>query len=77
MSREGRSAAQWFEQATRCYVEGHQRCAWCGASHSVFRSARPDRLEFACSACDFFVCYNHVSDRYFSSPGQAPASAAS
>ena len=74
---QGRSAAQWFELAARCYVEAHQGCAWCGASHCVFRAARPERLEFACFLCDFFVCHNHHTDRYFSAPGQAPAAAAS
>ena len=77
MSAEGRNAAQWFEHAARCYVERHQGCPWCGASHSVFRSVRPDRLEFACFVCDFFACYNHLTDRYFSAPGQVPTPAAS
>jgi hypothetical protein len=73
---QGQSAAQWFEHAARCYIDKHQACPWCGGVHCVFRSRRPDRLEFWCSACDFFVCYSHLADRYFTAPGQTTSVAA-
>lgn len=69
------AAATWFELAAQFYVDKHQGCPWCGGSHCVFRSPRPDRIEYACSACDFFVCHHHKSGRYFSSAG-ATATAA-
>src|SRR5437660_159129 len=25
-----RTPREWFDEAARCYVEGHQGCAWCG-----------------------------------------------
>jgi len=70
-SNEDRSAAQWFDRAAHCYIEKHQGCAWCGCSHCVFRSPRPDRIEFSCIVCEFFACYNHETDRFYISPGQA------
>jgi hypothetical protein len=69
------SAARWYERAARCYVEKHQGCAWCGRSYCVFRSHRLDRVEFSCFFCDFFACHNHLTDRYYSSPGQTPPAA--
>ena len=71
-TREG-SAALWFERAARCHVERHQGCPWCGASHCVFRSPRQDRVEYACYCCDFFACHNHLTGRYYATPGRAPA----
>ena len=44
---------KWFEEAARCYVEGHQACPWCGERHCVFRSEWGGRVEYHCSACDF------------------------
>ncbi len=69
------SAARWYERAAHRYVEKHQGCAWCGGSHCVFCSHRPDRVEYSCSVCDFFACYNHQTNRYYSSPGQTPPAA--
>ena len=66
------NAALSFERATRCYVEKHQGCAWCGCSHCVFRSRRLNRVEFSCFVCDFFACHNYQTDCYYSCPGQTP-----
>jgi hypothetical protein len=68
--------AQWFEQAARCYVEGHQACPWCGGSHRVFRAERADRVHYHCNCCDFYVCYEPRTGRYHLVPGQQELSAA-
>src|SRR5262245_54420705 len=63
------SAATWFQKASRCYVEQHQGCPWCGGSHCVFRSRRPEREQFCCSECDLFACRVHDNDSYLFTPG--------
>jgi hypothetical protein len=59
-----RSAAAWFADAARCYVEGHQACAWCGESHCVFQTERGPRLEYYCNVCDFYVCHDRHAGQY-------------
>jgi hypothetical protein len=65
-------AAAWFDKATRYHLERHQGCPWCGGSHCVFHTRRPDREQFSCSACDFFTCHTFADDEYFVTPGESP-----
>ena len=65
-------AASWFTKAVRSYVERHQGCPWCGAAHCVFRNRRPEREQYTCSHCDFFVCHALLSDVYLVAPGRTP-----
>jgi len=65
------SPAEWFEEAARRYVEGHQGCAWCGGSYRVFKSESADRLEYYCNACDFCVCQDRRNGTCHVTPGQA------
>src|SRR5262249_60368835 len=30
-----RTPLEWFREAARVYVEGHQACIWCGGRHRV------------------------------------------
>jgi hypothetical protein len=68
--------AQWFAEAARAYVEGHQACVWCGGCHRVFRSEKGSRLEYYCSACDFCAGHDREADDYYATPGQPAGSAA-
>jgi hypothetical protein len=65
-----RTAAGWFDEAARSYVEGHQACAWCGASHCVFQRQRGSRREYACINCDFFVCHDEQTAQFHATPGK-------
>jgi hypothetical protein len=67
-------AAAWFEKAVACYVECHQGCPWCGASHCVFRTRRADYEQYSCSSCDFFSCHTFQDDAYFVTQGQKASS---
>ncbi len=69
-------AALWYEFAARCHLEKHQGCAWCGGSYCVFRSVRPERVEFSCSVCDFFACFNHQTGHFYSALGRPAVPAA-
>lgn len=62
--------AQWFEEAARCYLEGHQACPWCGGSHRVFRSERGGLLDYYCNCCDFYVCHEPRTHQYHAVLGQ-------
>lgn len=70
MLRTERTAAEWFEEARRCYLERHQGCPWCGGSHRVHEVKRHARIEFYCSACDFQASYDTASGRFTSVPGE-------
>lgn len=48
-----RSAADWFAEARRWYVEKHQGCPRCRSRHCVIRSTWQTRLEFHCTECHF------------------------
>jgi hypothetical protein len=64
-----RTPVEWFVEAARWYVEGHQGCASCGGQHCVFQSSWGHRIEYYCSACDFSTCHDRQTGRYFASPG--------
>jgi hypothetical protein len=75
-----RTAQEWYEEATRAYVEGHQACAWCGSIHQVYRGQRSGRDEYYCPACDFYTFHNPTTGQYFAAMGQedtGPAQVAS
>jgi hypothetical protein len=67
-----RTPAEWFAEALRWYVQGHQGCACCHAQHCVFRSEYGLRTEYYCTACDFSACHDGATDRYFATPGEPP-----
>jgi len=76
MSRQNETPFQWFQEAARWYVEKHQGCPWCGGANRVYRSIRRRLVQYHCGACDFLVCHEQDSDRYFMGPGhdtRAPA----
>jgi hypothetical protein len=70
MSRAQWTSAEWFEEAARCYLEGHQACAWCLAPHQVFRSVAHGRVEYQCNHCDFHVSHDMQADRFLIVPGE-------
>lgn len=77
MADSERTPEEWFHEAARHYVEGHQGCVWCDGVNCVYRSQREGRLEYYCSECDFFTCSDPPSGRYFMTPGQErPATSA-
>jgi len=65
-----RTAVEWFEDAARWYVEGHQGCASCGTRHCVFRSEWGPRVEYHCSSCDFSVGHDRETGRSFAVEGR-------
>jgi hypothetical protein len=69
MSHAAETPFEWFEEAARCYVEKHQGCPWCEGANRVYRSERGQLLEYHCGGCDFFVCHDFESGRYFMGPG--------
>lgn len=71
-----RTAAQWYEEAARWYVEGHQACPACGGRHCVFRSERGGRVEYLCSECDFAACRDRKTGLHYHSPGEEKATGA-
>jgi hypothetical protein len=64
-----RASSEWFEEAARCYVEGHQACAWCGGAHRVFKLRNSGRTEYYCNGCEFLVGHDPESELYFFVPG--------
>ncbi len=73
MVREERTPQEWFEQAARTYVEGHQACAWCGGAHRVFQSQRGSKCVYFCNFCDFCVEFDVDTGAYLAVPGEDPA----
>lgn len=65
-----RSPADWFEDAVRAYIEGHQACPWCECKHCVFRTEWDGRIEYLCSACDFSVCVDRRSGSHYMTRGE-------
>jgi hypothetical protein len=65
-----RTAQEWFAEAGRCYIEGHQACAWCGSAHQVFKTETATGVEYRCGKCDFHAGYDHDLDRYLFVPGE-------
>jgi hypothetical protein len=68
-----RTPKEWFAEAARLYIEGHQGCAWCGGCHRVFHTRRSIRREYFCTGCDFRCGYDAAINRYYSYPGEAQA----
>ena len=64
------TADQWFAEASRWYVEGHQGCPSCHGAHCVFRSEWGARVEYHCTACDFSACRDAESGRSFVAFGE-------
>jgi hypothetical protein len=64
-----RTSRDWFEEASRAYLEGHQACAWCGEPHQVYKGERGTRQEFYCPACDFYTFHDIISGQFFAAPG--------
>ena len=59
-----RTTKEWFAEAARYYLEGHQACAWCHQAHQVYRIETANGLQFHCNHCDFHVSYDRQQDRY-------------
>jgi hypothetical protein len=64
------TAEEWFQEAARCYVEGHQGCAWCRGPYRVFRRREGNHLTYSCHRCDFRACFEEQRGRYFFIPGE-------
>jgi hypothetical protein len=64
MSHPKRSAEDWYHEAARYYVEGHQACAWCGSPHQVYKVNTATGVEYQCNRCDFHAGYDQDLDRY-------------
>lgn len=73
MSNPERTPAEWFEEADRCYIEGHQACAWCRTPHQVRRVETETGVAFHCGRCDFHAAYNPDLHRYQIIPGERNA----
>ncbi len=70
IAHQSRTAAEWFQEAAHCHLEGHQACAWCGTGYCVYKRERGNRLEYHCSTCDFYVSHDSITDTFFMAPGQ-------
>lgn len=70
MSYAERTSAEWFAEAARCYVEGHQACAWCGGPHQVHKVETATSLGYRCNYCDFHAGHDADLDRYVFVPGE-------
>jgi hypothetical protein len=73
MSEPEQSAQDWYREAARCYVEGHQACAWCGAPHQVHKTSTDSAVEYHCFLCEFYTGYDQDLDRYMFVPGDKRA----
>ena len=61
---------EWYHEAARYYLEGHQACAWCGGRYRVFKTERSGGPCYYCHACDFFVGQEPGTGEYYMVPGQ-------
>jgi hypothetical protein len=66
----GRTAEEWFAEAVRWYLEGHQGCPCCRSQHCVFRSRWGTRIEYYCTSCDFSVGQDAASQRCTATGGE-------
>jgi hypothetical protein len=64
-----RPSSEWFQEAARCYIEGHQACAWCGGTHRVFKLRNGSRTEYYCNDCEFLAAHDPDKEAYFFVPG--------
>jgi hypothetical protein len=71
MPPKDRTAAEWFAEAARTYLEGHQACAWCGRSYQVRKVEKAHGVEFHCHFCDFHASHDATLDRYRVVPGES------
>jgi hypothetical protein len=65
----GKKPEEWFSEAARWYLEGHQGCPCCRQQHCVFRSQWGWRIEYYCTACDFSVSLDVQSKQCTASRG--------
>jgi len=63
------SGKDWFNRATRSNIEHHQGCPWCQRPNQLYQSHRGSVHEFHCGSCEFFVCHDEITDRYFMGNG--------
>jgi hypothetical protein len=68
----GRSALEWFQEAERWYVIGHQGCPLCHGQHCVIRSDWSGLVEYYCSVCDFSACHDGSRGEFFAAIGTPP-----
>jgi hypothetical protein len=64
-----RTSRDWYQEAARCYLEGHQACAWCGGAHQVYKVESGRAVEYYCSRCDFHAGHDPRLDHYDFVPG--------
>ena len=64
-----RTFSDWYQEAARCYLEGHQACAWCGGVHQVFKVQTGLAVEYYCNRCDFHAGHDPQAGRYGFVPG--------
>ena len=74
-SRAERSPAEWYAEAARWYIEGHQGCPYCGGRHCVLRSDRGRRIEYICSVCEFSACRDRESGQHYAAEGEKKVAA--
>jgi hypothetical protein len=70
----GKAPNEWFVEAMRWYVQGHQGCAHCRHQHCVFRSEYASRVEYYCTACDFSACHDLQTNAFFVALGEGERS---
>ena len=66
----GRTSRDWFDEAAKCYVEGHQGCAWCGGSYRVYQIQKPGLTTYYCHCCDFRAEHDKGKGDYSHVPGE-------
>jgi hypothetical protein len=70
MKSLARSAADWFQDAERAYVEQHQGCAWCGGAYRVRLASVGSKHAYTCQRCDFQASFDTHTKRYHIIPGE-------
>jgi hypothetical protein len=70
-----RTPEEWFAEAVRWYLEGHQGCPCCQGRHCVFQSQWGDRIEYHCTACDFSAARDNALNRCLANHSQAQGNA--
>jgi hypothetical protein len=65
-----RTSSQWFEEASRYYLEGHQACAWCRVPHQVYKVQTSTGIAYHCHRCEFHVAHDTHLNRYVLVPGE-------
>jgi hypothetical protein len=69
MQNNDQRAQEWYLRACKSYVEKHQGCPWCQGANRLYQSQRGLVREFHCGSCEFFVCHDQITDRYFVGEG--------